>query len=308
MAFHFDLIDEIAVGNRLGEGVQWRAQDQSLWWTDILGSTLYRLDWQSRTLSQFACPEPVGSFAFTQYPETLIAAFASGFGFFNYNTGAVQWLHRPVFLPGEGRFNDGRADRQGRFWCGTMMAEPGGTSKAAGRLFCLGTDGALSQHEQQINISNGLCWSPDSSILYFADSLKGGIVQYDFDGNDGTLSNKRPFALMPKGGVPDGAAVDADGNVWSAQWGAGKVLMFDKSGMQISEVSIPALQPTCVAFGGPEMDLLFVTSATDGLDEGTTMHQSKNGNVFVFKTSFKGLPECEFTGIVHQPQNSSSAL
>ncbi len=291
------LVDEIVVNNKLGEGVQWRPDNGSVWWTDILDCKLYYHDFKNRQTQVIDVPEPLGSFAFTSSPTTIVAAFARGFAFFNYQTGIADWIEKPPMLPGEGRFNDGRADRQGRFWSGTMMAEPGNGVPATGRLFCLGPYGHSSQHEQAVNISNGLCWSPDGRTLYFADSLTGKIFQYDFSPERGTLGNKRVFAKSPEGGAPDGAAVDAYGNVWSAQWGLGEVIAFNPDGDIIDRVSVPASQPTCVAFGGDNLDLMFVTSAKDGLPETRLAKEPSAGNVFVYKTGTRGLPENTYSGV-----------
>lgn len=290
------LIDEIHVGNQLGEGIQWNTDDNAVWWTDILASALYRYDPKASSVVKYEMPEPLGSFAFHESGERLIAAFASGFASLDPSTDEISWIERPAFLAGEGRFNDGRADRQGRFWSGTMMANPGDGAPATGRLFCLDHDLKSSVHENSVNISNGICWSPSGNRMYFADSLKGEIVQYDFDCSAGTLSNRRMFARPPEGASPDGAAVDAAGNVWSAQWGIGKVFAYDPSGQLIFDLDVPASQPTCVAFGGPKLDTLYVSSARDGLSDDILAEEPSAGNVFAYKTSVQGLPESRFSG------------
>jgi len=296
MTEKFKQIDEVSVGNRLGEGVQWRVSDQSIWWTDILENKLFRYDWQTKSLNVINVPEPLGSFAFTQRPSVILAAFASGFAYFNWENGKIEWLHQPPFLRGEGRFNDGRADRQGRFWCGTMMVNPEGPMPATGRLFCLDTQRNISVHEHEVSISNGIGISPDSKTFYYADSMRGNIYNYDFDADKGKLSNKRLFARVPRGGGPDGAAVDAAGNVWSAQWAAGKILAFDPSGDIIAEQLVPTCQPTCVAFGGPDLNLMIVTSATDGLSKSRLETDPSAGNLFIFETDVIGLPEEIYKG------------
>ena len=298
MSDNFKKIDEIRVGNSLGEGVQWRAYDQSFWWTDILENKLYQYEWPSKNLSQFDVPEPLGSFAFTDDPEVIIAAFASGLAFFNWKNGAIKWLHKPEFLAGEDRFNDGRVDRQGRFWSGTMIAFPRQPNSASGRLFCLDIDYRLSVHEQGVAISNGIGWSPDGKLLYYADSLTGNIYRYDVDPCTGAISNKSLFVRVPRGGRPDGAAVDAQGNVWSAQWAAGKILTFNPGGDIISDIPVPTSQPTCVAFGGPDLNLMIVTSARDGLPREQLEKEPAAGNVFIFQTGATGLPEETYKGHV----------
>lgn len=132
--------------------------------------------------------------------------------------------------------------------------------------------------------------------MYFADSLKGEIVQYDFNTAAGTVSNRRLFATSPNGASPDGATVDANGNLWSAQWGISKVFAYDPEGQLIFELDLPTSQPTCVAFGGPELDILYVSSACDGLPEATLANEPSAGNVFAFKTSVRGIPESRFSG------------
>ncbi|WP_262695717.1 SMP-30/gluconolactonase/LRE family protein [Kordiimonas aquimaris] len=291
MVIQTKLIEELPVSNELGEGIQWRGSDQTVWWTDILGCTLYRLEWPTKKLTSYEMPEPLGSFAFTDSHEVIIAGFATGFAFYDLEKRALQWLHRLKFLTGEGRLNDGRADRQGRFWCGSMMARPDVETHASGRLFSVDSELILTSHLEGINISNGLCWSPDGQIMYFADSLPGKIYQFDFNTADGSLANKRIFAEALEGGSPDGATVDAAGNVWSAHWGLGKVICFDIMGDIVAEVSIPTSQPSCVAFGGKNLDLLFVTSAKEGMLEKQLADEPSAGNVFVYETSVTGLIE-----------------
>ncbi len=290
------LIDEVHVGNLLGEGIQWSAGDQAVWWTDILSNVLYRYDPATLSLTKSDMPEPLGSFAFHEDGNSLVAAFSSGFAIVDIASGEISWIHQPPFLAGEGRFNDGRADRQGRFWAGTMMANPGDGSPATGRLFCLNRQLETKVHETAVNISNGICWSPSGDRMYFADSLKGKIFQYDFNSDAGTISNRRTFANLPHGASPDGATVDAKGNLWSAQWGIGKVFTYDPNGQLIFELEIPTSQPTCVAFGGPELDILYVSSACDGLPRATLANEPSAGNIFAFKTSVQGIPESRFSG------------
>lgn len=294
MTLTFEKIDELAVGNLLGEGIQWRSADQSIWWTDILGQKLYSCSWPGKELTIIDTPEPLGSFAFVDDGPTILAAFATGFAWFNTDTLEVTWLQRPEFLPGEGRFNDGRADRQGRFWSGTMVANPGDGRDSAGRLFCLDAQQRLMERERALHISNGLCWSPHSSQMYFADSLLGEIYRYDFDRASGAVSNKAIFAKAPEGGSPDGAGVDGSGRVWSATWGIGKILVYSPDGALVAEVSVPASQPSCIAFGGENFDLLFVTSAKDGLSNDVLGSEPSAGNVFVYQTNATGLPESQY--------------
>lgn len=282
-------IATIPVSNTLGEGVQWDVEGQALWWTDIQERRLFCCDWATRGLKTFVMPERVGAFGLLERGDAIIAAFESGIALCDLAGGAPQWLGRPDAALSGVRFNDGRVDRQGRFWAGTMVeTEP---RAAIANLYCVDRRGALHRREGAITISNGLCWSPDSRRMYFADSPLRTICVYDFDADDGTISNRRPFAQTPQGAHPDGATIDADGYMWSAHWGAGKVVRYAPDGTVERAFDVPASQPTCVAFGGPDLDLLFVTSAREGLSADRLANEPGAGNVFVYKTGFKGLPE-----------------
>jgi sugar lactone lactonase YvrE len=239
-------------------------------------------------------PERVGSFGLIERSDDMIAAFASGFAIVGLKGSPVRWLGKPdAALPGV-RFNDGRVDRQGRFWAGSMVeTEP---RDARGNLYCVGKDSAVERRESGIVISNGLCWSPDSRRMYFADSPLRTIYAYDFDAGDGSISNRRVFAHTPEGAHPDGATVDADGCLWSAHWGAGRVVRYTPDGAVDRTLLVPASQPTCVAFGGTNLDLLFVTSARENLSEKALAGEPDAGNVFVYKMNVKGLPDRRYIG------------
>jgi len=280
----------IAVENTLGECPLWDARTQSLWWTDIQARQLLRYDAEDQ-VTRFTTPERLCSFGFTQAAGTLIAAFESGLALYAPETQAVTWLARPALPPGV-RFNDGRVDRQGRFWSGTMVEADGAPPR--GTLYRLDAARVLTEHEHGIAISNSLCWSPDGTRLYFADSPRRTIFVYDFDTAAGTLSNRRIFATTPEGAYPDGANVDSEGYLWSAHWGAGRVVRYAADGTVDRVLELPAEQPSCVAFGGPDLDLLFVTTARDGLTPEALARQPHCGNVFVYKVGVRGLPDGRF--------------
>jgi L-arabinonolactonase len=285
-------VDIIRVGNTLGEGVSWHHETQTLWWTDIQERRLHRYDFERRTTATFSTPQRLTSFGFIAGSTKLIAAFESGIGLYEPGSTEISWLHRPDFQTPGLRFNDGRVDRQGRFWAGTMVE--GSASAAAGSLHSIDKMGRFGTHATNISISNGICWSPDGSRFYFADSPTRTIFAYDFDGIAGTISNRRVFAHTPEGAYPDGANIDAQGFLWSAHWGAGNVVRYGPDGIVDAIIEIPAKQPTCVAFGGPDFDLLFVTSARDGLKPDALATQPHAGDVFVYKVSVPGLPDGRF--------------
>jgi sugar lactone lactonase YvrE len=285
-------IDIIRAGNTLGEGVQWDARRQALWWTDIQERKLCRYDWARRELETFSAPERIGSFGLIQGRTEIIAAFESGIALYDPRGGTPKWLARPDAALEGVRFNDGRVDRQGRFWAGTMVE----TEPRSGRanLYCVDSGGRATRRESAITISNGICWSTDSKRFYFADSPLQTIYSYDFDALTGAIANRRVFAETIDGAYPDGACVDAQGHVWSAHWGAGRVVRYAPDGTVERTLAVPASQPTCVAFGGPDLDLLFVTSARDGLTADQLAREPSAGDVFVYKIGCIGLAENHF--------------
>lgn len=282
----------IAAKDALGEGILWDFRSQVLWWTDIHGRRLHRYDWASKTATVLETPERVGSFGLVAGSDDLITAFESGIALYNPYLKNATWLARPQADVKDVRFNDGRVDRRGRFWCGTMVEE--GAGAASGCLYSLDKSGELRCHVRGVQISNGLCMSPDGSKLYFADSPSGLIHVYDLIEPQGMLGAPQRFAESPQGAVPDGATVDAEGCIWSASWGGGCVVRYTPDGRVDRTIKVPSTQPTCPCFGGPDLDLLFVTSARVGLDPETLRREPHAGDVFVYRPGVRGLPESEY--------------
>jgi sugar lactone lactonase YvrE len=145
-----------------------------------------------------------------------------------------------------------------------------------------------------LGIANGLCFSPDSRFCYLADSARKQIYRYVFDADSGALRDRSLLAESLTGGSPDGAAVDVDGCIWSAQWGTGEVIRYTPEGKLDLRLQVPTRQPSCVAFGGRARDLLFVTSARAGLTATDLAQESSAGHVFVFRTGHTGLVESRY--------------
>lgn len=284
------------VRNILGEGILWDSRRGRLWWTDIHGFKLHRYDWSTAALDVFDTPDRVGSFGLVAGTETLITAFADGIARYDVHTRGVEWLARPDLNAGV-RFNDGRIDRRGRFWVGTMVEGTGTPDAAPGASACLYSfDPAtgLRCHLRDLAISNGLCMSPDGARLYVADSPTRIIWVYDLIEPDGVLGASRLFARTPPGAFPDGATVDADGCVWSAHWGAGQVVRYTPEGKVDRTLEVPTCQPSCVCFAGPDLDTLCVTTAREGLDAAALEREPHAGNVFLYRLDVQGLRESEY--------------
>ncbi len=285
------LIETIDVANILGEGALWRAFDETVWWTDIEASRLYRMDWRTQKIKTTATPERLGSFGFVEgRDDLLIAAFESGFALYRPDSEEVHWLARLAELGDGVRLNDGRVDPFGRFWAGAMIErELRRNEKAGACLYMVDTQGKAYARAGGVHISNGLCWSPSGDRIYFADSMRNRIQSAPFDA---VSDDDVAFASFAKttGGSPDGAVTDRDGRYWSALWGGSRVACFSPAGGEIFSLSIDAPQPTCPAFGGTNGDLLFVTSARDGLSDAALSASPKSGALFVFETNVFGAP------------------
>lgn len=272
--------------NTLGEGVVWDAREGCVLWTDVEEKALFRARAPFTAFERFAAPARIGSFALIEdEAKQVVAAFENGFGLFDYESGAVDWLDRPSLPPGV-RFNDGRVDRRGTFWAGSMVERGRGDH---GALFRLGGGGKAEQAFGGVRISNGLAWSPDGAVMYFADSPRRTIWAFDF--KDGRPRERRVFAVTPEGAYPDGACVDAEGFLWSAHWGAGAVVRYAPDGRADLTVEVPAPHATCPAFGGDDLSLLCVTSARAELDEAALAAAPRSGDLFIYETPFRGLPE-----------------
>ncbi len=295
-------IKSLPVGNILGEGVLWHPDQEALWWTDIHSCRLYRYHPDTDSLSEWSTPERLTAFGFvassqTLQPQTLIAAFDKGFALYTPETEACHWLAQPEADKPGNRFNDAKVDRQGRFWAGTMVeqGDPLGAEEG-GALYCCQADATVTSRLKGMGITNGLSWSPDSRTAYVSDSARGVYYAYDFEPHSGSFSNRRVFALTPDGVGADGSCIDAEGNVWNAQFGGGQVVCYAPDGEVLLELEVPASQPTCVAFGGPDLSWLFVTTAQENLSGAQLAKEPEAGNLLIYQTDVQGLPVDFFRG------------
>lgn len=288
-----ELIKVVPVQNELGEGVIWDHQRQRVWWTDIPEQKLYRYDLITEELEQWETPERLCCFAPVQGQDCLVTAFANGFAFYDPCTGWFEWIEKVENDSAGTRLNDGRTDRQGRMWAGSMI-EDEDTEGAQGYLYRL--DGQLSLHRTigKLQISNSLCWSPDSTRMYHCDTPQQEINWYPFDASTASLGDRQTFVATEEGCYPDGSIVDRDGYLWNAQWGGSKVVRYTPEGSVALELELPVSQPTCVAFAGKNVDHLIVTTARQNLSPENLLKQPLAGNLFIYKTDFTGLIERPF--------------
>jgi sugar lactone lactonase YvrE len=191
------------------------------------------------------------------------------------------------------RLNEGGCDPQGRFYCGSMAY---GETPGAGTLYRLGPDGAVSTAVEGVTISNGLQWSHDGSLAYYIDTPTRRVDVFDFDGSDGSFHNRRPLVEMGQevAGAPDGMAIDAEGGLWVALWGGGAVRRYDGEGKLTEVVEVPGVTHTsAAAFGGPELDTLYITSSRQHLPAGA---EPQAGAVFAVQPGVRGARLHTFAG------------
>lgn len=247
---------------RFAEGPVWDAARQRLLWVDIHAGEVHRLDPAEGTDAAFAVGRPVGAVAPTR-DGRLVLAVADGFARCNDDGTDLHLLAAvPPTSPGS-RMNDGACDAAGRFWAGTLdRSEPG---RAA--LHRLDPDGTASVALPGVTVSNGLAWSPDDRWMYYVDTPTLRLDRFAFDLDSGRIADRQVVAGIGRG-RPDGIAVDEEGCVWVALFGGGAVLRVTPGGRIDRTIEIPAAAVTSCAFGGPDLDTLFVTTAHRGDGEG----------------------------------------
>lgn len=300
---HRERVDiAIAAGTRdkLGEGAFWCPEEQALYWVDVpMPSMIHRLVPASGKHRQWPMPEMVMSMA-KRRDGTLLVASHHGLNIFDPADGTLERILAPEADKPDNRSNDGAPDAKGRFWYGTMcnnIAEDGSyydLGRATGALWKVEPDGAAQMMVGGIGIANATAFSPDNRIFYFADTARDTIFAWDFDLDLGALSNRRVFTAPQGLGSPDGACIDADGYLWNARWGGGCVVRFAPDGSIDRVVDIPAARVTSCAFGGPDLDRLYVTTSRLHLTAAELADQPDAGALFSFVPGVAGLPRPMF--------------
>ena len=277
--------------NILGEVPMWDVAEQALYWVDIEGKLLQRLIPATGEVKRWDMPERISSFALRENGG-LIVAFASGIAFLDLDSGDIEFIARPeAHLPGN-RFNEGKCDRQGRFWAGAM--DDNLTAHTAG-LYRIDPDRRVHRMLSDIGISNCFIWSRENDRFWFTDSLDKTVYTFDYAHESGDISNRQVFTRTTDV-VPDGGTMDEEGYVWIALWDGWRIARFAPDGTLDREIPIPAQKPTSCMFGGPDLATLYITTASDGLSPDAKAQQPLAGDLFALDTGSKGMPEAAFKG------------
>jgi sugar lactone lactonase YvrE len=278
---------------QLGEGVRWDARRNELLRVDVLAGRIYRDrvddDGCLRLVQVYELPGTVGMIAPVDGDEGWLLGAGRAFVHLTPD-GSLRTIAE--VSPAGTRMNDGACDPQGRFWGGTLADDH---HYGGGALYRLERDGRVQQMLGGLTISNGVGWSPDGGTLYLVDSGPRVIHAYKFDGARGTLSDERALVTVSKEvGTPDGLTVDAAGDLWVAVYGGGRVHRYSPDGELRQVLQVPAEQCTCCAFGGPGLNRLYVTTATEGWADYQRGAKPGAGLVYRFDANVTGLPAAPF--------------
>jgi sugar lactone lactonase YvrE len=278
----------------LAEGPVWDAGAGILYWVDIHAGHLHVYDPRDGSDRRLELGAPLGCVA-PRRNGGLVAALKGGFAALDPADGTLSPLADPeAHLPGN-RFNDGKCDPAGRFLAGSM---DDAEQLASGSLYSFTADWVLKTLLTGLRISNGLAWSPDGGTFYHIDTPTRQVMAYDYDLESGAIANPRPAVTVPPAlGWPDGMTCDAEGRLWVALWGGGRVARFDPAdGRLLAEVPIPAQQVSACAFGGADLKELYVTTARKGLSSAQLAARPHSGSLFRVCTDVQGMRPDEFGG------------
>jgi sugar lactone lactonase YvrE len=274
----------------LGECCLWCPRTRLLWWLDINKPCLQSFDPVSRQHKVYPLPGRKCGCAGLRKSGGLVLAIGSGLHGFDPATGKLELLLAVEPNLPDNRFNDGRCDRAGRLWIGTMDIE---LRSPSGSFYRIGADRSVSPQFDAITVPNSTAFSPDDRTLYFSDTFQHAIWAFDFDLAEGSIANRRVLVdLTARKGTPDGSCVDAQGYLWNAEYGHRHLVRYAPDGRVDRVVELPVTNPTCCCFGGDNLDTLYVTSAAQNLPAPAPIE----GALLALDVGVRGLHEAAFGG------------
>lgn len=283
----------LACQNRLGEGPIWSVEEAALYWVDIVAPAIHRYQPETGAQDHWPVPEHIGSISM-RAAGGLVVALKSGFGLFNPVDGTVTMINAAEADKLDNRFNDGRCDREGRFFAGSLTYSE---DQPVGSLWRLDANHEATPVLNGITISNGLCWSPDGSLMYFVDTPTRAIQCFDYDQASGMPENPRVLVRTGvDGGWPDGSITDSEGCIWNAEWDGARVVRYTPDGKIDRIVEVPAKRATCAALGGPDLKTLYITSAWDRMGRDDREAWPLSGDLFAVDVDIPGLPDPKYLG------------
>ena len=284
----------VSSSNLIGESPVWSVTEQALYWVDVEGKLVQRIDSATGDIKRWTMPEVTSCIGLRQRGG-LVAGTRTGFVFLDTIAGAVTPITHPeADIPGN-RFNDGKVDRAGRFWAGTKNIA--NSPETTGSLYRLDPDLDAQRIDGGISCVNGIGWAPDNRTMYLCDTWLRRIYAYDFEPAAGLARDRRLFAqLAPEDGYPDGLTVDAEGFVWNAHYDGWRITRYAPDGRIDRVLRTPVQQVTSVIFGGADLRTLFVTSARQQRPDDELARLPHSGGVFAMRVDVPGLPEPHYAG------------
>lgn len=276
----------------IGEGAIW--YNDVLYWVDIPPGKVFIYDPAAGTNREIKVGQMVGTVV-PREQGGLAVAVEEGFALLDSESGKLTHLHNPEAGISRNRMNDGKCDPAGRFWAGTMDRTE---EQASGSLYCMDVDHTVHRRLEDVTISNGIVWTRDAGTMYYIDSPTCRVDAFDFDPDTGGISNQRTAISIPQElGWPDGMAIDEDENVWVAMFAGSAVTHWDpRTGKQLGAIEVPASQVTSCAFGGPNLDEMYITSARFEMSEEQIDKEPLAGGLFKAQPGVRGLPAFAFKG------------
>jgi L-arabinonolactonase len=288
-------------GDVVGEGPVWDGPSGTLYWVDIIGRRIQAFVPATGEHRIWSMPDWVSALALRQGGKGMVVALRTGVFLFDPETGALDELCRPDPDP-DNRMNDAKCDPQGRFWCGTMQnnINDDGSDREivrhSGSLFRVDPDGSFERFMTALGIANTFAWSPDRTTMYTADTLTREIYAWDYDDASGAIGNRRVFARITEHGNPDGSTMDVHGHLWNCRFAGGGILRIAPDGRVVDKITMPVTNVTSATFGGPDLDVLYVTTARVGLSGEELARQPRAGGLFAVHAGIAGLPDTRFAG------------
>lgn len=276
-----DVTCAIDCKNELGECPLWSPKDNVLWWIDVAKPTLWRFDPARNTTSSWPLPKPPTVLALRENGGLLII-FRKGYALVDALEPGMLIEQQHELDLAEERFNDGKVDRLGRMWVGTMDRK---LKRPIGQLYRLSLHQPVQAVDRGFVLSNGIGWNSESTLMYFAETHSKNIYVFDYDLQNAMATNRRVFANTAGEGGPDGLTVDAHGNVWVAVFGGGAIYQYAPDGQLIQKLAVPTAHPTSCTFGGPDLRTLYITSSRMSLEGEASTGTAHAGGVWAVQIS-----------------------
>lgn len=270
----------------LGEGAIWHPTEKKLYWVDIEGKKLHVFDPETKTDHYYQLGSRIGTVV-PMEGKRAIVALQNGIHILDTQTGKLTFVTQPLADP-DIRFNDGKCDPAGRFWVGTMHLA---VKENSAVLYRLDKNGKAEQVVDMLTISNGIVWSANRKTMFLTDTPRGEVMAFDYDLNSGEISRESVALKIPSSeGHPDGMTIDEKGNLWVALYGGGGVVCYNpNSGEKLHRVNVSVPNTTSCAFGGENLDTLFITTARNGLSEEELEKYPLSGGIFAARPGVRGV-------------------